>query len=98
MTPPTLSLRTGLMPRRLRTQKPSRFVLLSSDRPFYHRVFPLHQPEDWDEEAPYEIIDTEATKPEGWLDDEPLTIPDPGETYSRFALAVSSHTSQSFRL
>jgi hypothetical protein len=36
------------------------------------------QPNDWDEDAPYEIIDTEATKPEGWLDDEPLNIPDPG--------------------
>lgn len=37
------------------------------------------QPEDWDEDAPYEILDTEAVKPEGWLDDEPLTIPDPGK-------------------
>ncbi|KAF9013632.1 Calreticulin-domain-containing protein [Hymenopellis radicata] len=37
------------------------------------------KPEDWDEEAPYEILDEEAEKPEGWLDDEELTIPDPGE-------------------
>jgi len=36
------------------------------------------QPDDWDEDAPYEIIDTEAVKPEGWLDDETLMIPDPG--------------------
>jgi hypothetical protein len=36
------------------------------------------QPGDWDEEAPFEILDDEAEKPEGWLDDEPATIPDPG--------------------
>ena len=41
----------------------------------------LHaKPEDWDEDAPYEIADEEAEKPEGWLDDEPETIPDPGES------------------
>lgn len=37
------------------------------------------QPEDWDENEPYEILDEEAVKPEGWLDNEPLTIPDPGK-------------------
>ena len=36
------------------------------------------QPDDWDEDAPYEITDEDAVKPEGWLDDEPTTIPDPG--------------------
>jgi len=35
------------------------------------------KPEDWDEEAPFEIVDEEATKPEDWLESEPLTIPDP---------------------
>ncbi|KAF8522810.1 calnexin [Gautieria morchelliformis] len=34
-------------------------------------------PEDWDEDAPYEIPDDDAKKPEGWLDDEPDTVPDP---------------------
>jgi hypothetical protein len=40
------------------------------------------QPEDWDEEAPFEIPDEDATKPEGWLDDEPTTVPDPGQLLS----------------
>ncbi|KAK4499480.1 hypothetical protein PRZ48_009995 [Zasmidium cellare] len=35
------------------------------------------KPEDWDEDAPYEIVDEAATKPEDWLENEPLTIPDP---------------------
>jgi calnexin len=35
------------------------------------------KPEDWDEDAPYEIVDEEATKPEDWLEDEPTMIPDP---------------------
>lgn len=35
------------------------------------------KPDDWDEDAPYEIIDEDAVKPEGWLDDEPTSIPDP---------------------
>jgi len=35
------------------------------------------KPDDWDEDAPYEIVDEDAVKPEGWLDDEPLAIPDP---------------------
>ncbi|KAF7938144.1 hypothetical protein BELL_0045g00070 [Botrytis elliptica] len=35
------------------------------------------KPEDWDEDAPFEIVDEEATKPEDWLEDEPLSIPDP---------------------
>ena len=28
------------------------------------------KPDGWDGVAPYEILDEEATKPEGWLDDE----------------------------
>ena len=36
------------------------------------------QPADWDEDAPFEVLDGDAVKPEGWLDDEPLSIPDPG--------------------
>ena len=32
------------------------------------------KPDDWDENAPREIVDEEATKPEGWLDDEPLEV------------------------
>jgi len=35
------------------------------------------KPEDWDEEAPYEIVDEAAEKPADWLEDEPQTIPDP---------------------
>lgn len=35
------------------------------------------KPEDWDEDAPFEILDEEATKPADWLDDEPATVPDP---------------------
>jgi hypothetical protein len=38
----------------------------------------LIQPDDWDEDAPFEIPDEDAEKPEGWLDDESTTIPDPG--------------------
>ncbi len=37
------------------------------------------KPDDWDEDAPQEILDEEAEKPEGWLDDEPEEIDDPGE-------------------
>ena len=33
---------------------------------------------DWDEDAPFEVVDEEAVKPEGWLDNEPLTVADPG--------------------
>uniref|UniRef100_A0A164U851 Calnexin homolog n=1 Tax=Daucus carota subsp. sativus TaxID=79200 RepID=A0A164U851_DAUCS len=33
--------------------------------------------DDWDEDAPLEIEDAEAVKPEGWLDDEPEEIEDP---------------------
>lgn len=36
------------------------------------------KPDDWDEDAPREILDEEAEKPEGWLDDEPEEIDDPG--------------------
>jgi hypothetical protein len=35
------------------------------------------KPDDWDEDAPYEIPDEDAEKPEGWLDDEPAYVPDP---------------------
>ena len=35
------------------------------------------KPDDWDEDAPMEILDEDATKPEGWLDDEPEEIEDP---------------------
>ena len=38
----------------------------------------FRKPDDWDEDAPYEIPDEDAIKPEGWLDDEPEFIPDPG--------------------
>ena len=37
------------------------------------------KPDDWDEDAPQKIEDAEAEKPEGWLDDEPAEIVDPGE-------------------
>lgn len=37
------------------------------------------KPDDWDEDAPKEIVDEEAEKPEGWLDDEPEEIDDPGK-------------------
>lgn len=37
------------------------------------------KPDDWDEDAPKEILDEEAEKPEGWLDDEPEEIDDPGK-------------------
>ena len=44
------------------------------------RIFTLRfQPDDWDEDAPYELPDEDAVKPEGWLDEEPEFIPDPGE-------------------
>ncbi|MBE7181762.1 MAG: hypothetical protein INR71_11255, partial [Terriglobus roseus] len=35
------------------------------------------KPEDWDEDAPFEVIDEEAEKPADWLDDEPSMVPDP---------------------
>ena len=44
------------------------------------------KPDDWDEDAPYEILDDEVQKPEGWLDNEPLSIPDPGGYFQAFAL------------
>ena len=37
------------------------------------------KPDDWDEDAPREILDEEAKKPEGWLDDEPEEVDDPGQ-------------------
>lgn len=37
----------------------------------------LLQPEDWDEDAPLMITDTNAVKPADWLEDEPEVIPDP---------------------
>jgi hypothetical protein len=36
------------------------------------------KPDDWDEDAPQKIEDSEAEKPEGWLDDEPAEVVDPG--------------------
>lgn len=36
------------------------------------------KPDDWDEDAPREILDEDAEKPEGWLDNEPEEIDDPG--------------------
>lgn len=38
------------------------------------------KPEDWDEDAPRQILDESAEKPDGWLDDEPDMIPDPDAT------------------
>ncbi|KAK3675711.1 hypothetical protein LTR78_004352 [Recurvomyces mirabilis] len=35
------------------------------------------KPEDWDEDAPYEVVDEEATMPEDWLVDEPSMVADP---------------------
>jgi calnexin len=35
------------------------------------------KPEDWNEDAPFEIVDEEATMPEDWLENEPLAVPDP---------------------
>ena len=35
------------------------------------------KPDDWDEDAPMEIEDDEAEKPEGWLDDEPDEVDEP---------------------
>lgn len=46
----------------------------------------LSQPEDWDEDAPYEILDEDAAQPEGWLVQEPLTIPDPGKQAIKISL------------
>ncbi|PWW74455.1 Calreticulin-domain-containing protein [Tuber magnatum] len=40
-------------------------------------LFEDFAPSDWDEDAPFEIIDEEAEKPEDWLEDEPEFIPDP---------------------
>ncbi|CAZ84531.1 unnamed protein product [Tuber melanosporum] len=40
-------------------------------------LFEDFAPSDWDENAPYEIVDEEAEKPEDWLEDEPEFIPDP---------------------
>jgi len=42
--------------------------------------------DDWDEDAPYEVLDDEAQKPKGWLDDEPLSIPDPGVYFQAYGL------------
>lgn len=35
------------------------------------------RPDEWDEEAPYEIVDVDAVRPSDWLDKEPLTVDDP---------------------
>ncbi|VAI54890.1 unnamed protein product [Triticum turgidum subsp. durum] len=42
-----------------------------------NKVHFILKPDDWDEDAPTEILDEEATKPEGWLDDEPEEVDDP---------------------
>ena len=47
------------------------------------------QPDDWDEDAPFEIPDEDAEKPEGWLDDELTTIPDPGMLLSKWLTYIS---------
>ena len=36
------------------------------------------KPEEWDEDAPAEIVDSDATQPEGWLADEPDEVDDAG--------------------
>ena len=40
------------------------------------------KPDEWDEDAPRQIVDEEAEKPEGWLDNEPEEIDDPGECFA----------------
>lgn len=47
------------------------------------------QPAEWDEDAPYEIPDVDATKPDDWLEDEPQTILDPGSSSSNLYACVS---------
>ena len=41
------------------------------------------KPDDWDEDAPREIVDEDAEKPEGWLDNEPEEIDDPGALHQQ---------------
>lgn len=36
------------------------------------------KPEEWDEDAPLEIIDEDEVKPEGWLEDEADEVDDSG--------------------
>lgn len=50
------------------------------------------KPDDWDEDAPREILDEEAEKPEGWLDDEPEEIDDPGQLYMLQLVRSFMHT------
>lgn len=77
--PMTKSLKIGLMRLALQTRKLKRQVCLSLSHSLYTQILQSTlQPEDWDEDAPYEIPDEEAVKPEGWLDDEPDMVPDPG--------------------
>lgn len=33
------------------------------------------KPDDWNEDAPAQIRDTNAVMPQGWLEDEPAMIP-----------------------
>lgn len=49
------------------------------------------KPDDWDEDAPREVVDEDAEKPEGWLDDEPEEIDDPGESAKLAAAWFSVH-------
>ena len=68
------SLQSGLKRLLFLTLPQPRLVL----RVIIMNMFNSIQPDDWDEEASYEILDEDAEKPEGWLDDEPTTIPDSG--------------------
>ena len=54
----------------------------------YVVLISLNQPDDWDEDAPYEIPDEDAVKPEGWLDDEPELVADPGQYCATFCEAL----------
>lgn len=69
-----LSHLTGLTRKEFQILMPRRFGQYCIVR----TLLTIDKPEDWDEDAPYEIPDLDAAKPEGWLDDEPLTVPDPG--------------------
>lgn len=61
------------------------------------------KPDDWDEEAPAQIVDTSAIKPSGWLDNEPETIPgklnNHNQTCRQFAnFTISTFTNKYFYL
>jgi len=75
----TRSLKIGLMRLGFPTLRLPRFVANTELLSCALRLS-LYKPDDWDEDAPYEIPDEDAKKPEDWLDDEPLTVPDPDAT------------------